>query len=38
MAATVPTTFKAYEYQHFGDFLEQIKFNPSAEQKPVQPN
>ncbi|GMF25969.1 unnamed protein product [Phytophthora lilii] len=36
--ATVPATFKAYEYQHFGDFLEQIKFNESAEQKPVQPH
>ncbi|ETP55283.1 hypothetical protein F442_00166 [Phytophthora nicotianae P10297] len=36
--AAIPATFKAYEYQHFGDFLEQIKFNPAAEQKPVQPN
>ncbi|KAF4044666.1 Zinc-binding dehydrogenase [Phytophthora infestans] len=36
--ASIPATFKAYEYQHFGDFLDEIKFNPAAEQKPVQPN
>ncbi|KAL3662302.1 hypothetical protein V7S43_012629 [Phytophthora oleae] len=36
--AAIPTTFKAYEYQHFGDFLEEIKFNQAAEQKPVQPH
>ncbi|KAG2791271.1 hypothetical protein PC112_g24308 [Phytophthora cactorum] len=36
--AAIPATFKAYEYQHFGDFLEEIKFNQAAEQKLVQPN
>ncbi|KAG1701938.1 hypothetical protein DVH05_010428 [Phytophthora capsici] len=35
---TIPATFKAYEYQHFGAFLDEIKFNPTAEQKPVQPH
>ncbi|CAH0484588.1 unnamed protein product [Peronospora farinosa] len=34
----IPLTFKAYEYQHFGDFLEEIQLNQAAEQKPVQPN
>ncbi|KAF4028601.1 Zinc-binding dehydrogenase [Phytophthora infestans] len=36
--ASIPATFKAYEYQHFGDFLDEIKFSPAAQQKPVQPN
>ncbi|RLN98639.1 hypothetical protein BBJ28_00018369 [Nothophytophthora sp. Chile5] len=35
--STIPATFKAYEYEHFGDdALKEIKFNPKAEQKPLQ--
>ncbi|CAH0479865.1 unnamed protein product [Peronospora belbahrii] len=38
MVTTIPSTFKAYEYQHFGNFLDEIRLNEAAEQKPVQPN
>ncbi|KAF4028600.1 Zinc-binding dehydrogenase [Phytophthora infestans] len=34
--ATIPATFKAYEYYKFGDALEEIKFNANAVQKPLQ--
>ncbi|KAL4156254.1 hypothetical protein PRNP1_005285 [Phytophthora ramorum] len=34
----VPATFKAYEYYKYGEALEEIKFNASAVQKPLQPN
>ncbi|RLN38525.1 hypothetical protein BBJ28_00020378, partial [Nothophytophthora sp. Chile5] len=35
--STIPATFKAYEYYKFGDAMEEVKFNPSAPQKPLQP-
>lgn len=34
----VPATYKAYSYETFGDFNEQIKFNAAVPQKPVQPH
>ncbi|GMF36416.1 unnamed protein product [Phytophthora lilii] len=34
--AAVPATFKAYEYYKFGDAMEEVKFNASVAQKPLQ--
>ncbi|KAF4028599.1 Zinc-binding dehydrogenase [Phytophthora infestans] len=36
--AAIPATFKAYEYQHFGDFLDEIKFNPPPSRSPASLN
>ncbi|KAK1931373.1 NADPH-dependent alkenal/one oxidoreductase [Phytophthora citrophthora] len=33
--ASIPTTFKAYEYYKYGEPLEEIKFNANATHKPL---
>ncbi|EGZ12575.1 hypothetical protein PHYSODRAFT_304167 [Phytophthora sojae] len=36
--SAIPATFKAYQYESFGqDPLKEIKLNPKAEQKPLRP-